>query len=370
VRDELEHNPAVSATVKKTVHAAESWETHEGGGMVSVGFDGSLTGKGFDLGIVDDPHKNWEEANSATYQARVWNCFTSTFGTRSEPGASIVVMLTRWAENDLAGQLMRNDTDGQWEVFTIPALADENDPIGRSPGEALCPARFDEKMIDAQKKLMGSYMFNGMYQQRPSPPEGRIIMRSDVQRWKQLPPRFDRWLQSWDTTFKEESTSWVVGQVWGVFGPDIYLVDQVRGKWSLAGTLEQMSIMRARWPEAVDTLVENKASGPMILDALKGKVPGLLKENPTGDKNMRLISVSGAFESHCVYVPDDSLNNWVGDYMRRLTSYPSSDADDEIDATSQALKRLYRNEIFAEINLSLTSGTQENPWIHATMGLR
>lgn len=155
--------------------AADRWDiSGRAGGMATAGIGGPLTGKGADLLLIDDPVKNAEEAGSETYREKAWEWYASTAFTRLEPNGSIIVIQTRWHEDDLAGRILKNSKE-RWEVIRLSALAEEGDYLGRQPGEALWPERYDRESLLNIKQEIGSYWFSALYQQDPEPVgEGRF----------------------------------------------------------------------------------------------------------------------------------------------------------------------------------------------------
>ena len=163
-----------------TVPAANRWDlVGHAGGMVTAGVGGTITGRGADLLVIDDPHKSAEEAGSATYRERVWDWYRAVARTRLEPGAGVVVVQTRWHEDDLAGRLLADaESEGdRWQVLSLPAIAEDNDPLGRSVGDPLWPERFPLDELVALKKSIGSHWWSALYQQRPQPLGGGIFRR-------------------------------------------------------------------------------------------------------------------------------------------------------------------------------------------------
>lgn len=161
--------------VRPDVSSVSHWETTAGGAMMSVGVGGPLTGKGANLLIIDDAIKNAEQAASPTYRRKTWDWFASTALTRLEPGGKVIVVMTRWHQDDLVGQYLRNlsETPGKrLRSLVLPALAKEDDPIGRSPGEPLWPARFDAAALVKIRRQVGEYWWRALYQQDPRNPEG------------------------------------------------------------------------------------------------------------------------------------------------------------------------------------------------------
>lgn len=149
--------------------------TNKNGSITAVGVGGSLTGKGADLIIVDDPIKNDAEANSAEAREKIYQWFNATLLTRLEPNGSVILVMTRWHEDDLAGRLLKND---KWDRIILPAIAEENDALGRNKGEALWTERYDKAKLLDIKEDIGKYWFSGLYQQSPAPADGGLFRRS------------------------------------------------------------------------------------------------------------------------------------------------------------------------------------------------
>jgi len=166
VRNEVETNAALRVRLRSDSSAAGRWHTPQGGGMVATGIGGSLVGRGFDLCVIDDPHKSWEEAHSTRKRNRVIDWYRSTLISRSEPGGSIVVVHQRWHENDLTGFLMNGD-DAEWDQISLPMIAEPDDPLDRNLGEPLCPERYDVEDCKKIRRSTSEGAWFAMYQQRP-----------------------------------------------------------------------------------------------------------------------------------------------------------------------------------------------------------
>jgi predicted phage terminase large subunit-like protein len=305
--------------------------------MITAGVGGPVTGKGGDLIIVDDPHKNWEQAASPTYRKKMIEWFNSTLYTRAEPGGAIIVVQTRWHEDDLAGYLINEHAD-DWTVINCPAIAGKDDVLGRKEGEALCPERYTIETLKKIKAALGSVMFEGLYQQRPSPEGGGKVKKAWFQRWYHL-PKMDEYLQSWDGTFSDTGSSYVCGQVWGRQGSNYYLLDQEREKLDFPATIKKIGMVSSRWPQAVTKLIENKANGPAIISTLKNDVPGLIPINPDISKLNRLIAVSGMIEAGNVWIPASTIHEWGDSVIEECANYPATKNDDQMDTLTQALQR-------------------------------
>ena len=334
-----------------TVSADNASKTNWGiagdtGGMISVGLGGSITGEGADLLILDDLIKNRQEAESATMRKRIWDEWQDTLSTRLHPGAAVILIMTRWREDDLAGMLLEQaKEEGQeWEVLCLPAVAEEDDILGRQSGETLWPEHgFDKKWAARKKKDVGTRTWESLYQQQPAPAEGSILKREWWKFYNVLPLRFDEIIQSWDMTFKDSAGSdYVVGQVWGRIGADKYLIDQVRERLDLPKTIKAVIRLTKKWPQARTKLVEDKANGSGVIASLKRSIPGLIAVNPDVSKEARAWAVSPDIEAGNVFLPNPANAPWVNDFINECTRFPEGKHDDQVDAMTQALQRLMR----------------------------
>lgn len=275
----------------------------------------------------------------------MWNWYLSTFYTRLEPGAAVIICATRWHEDDLIGRLLKAQGEGrdQWRVVNLPALAEPGDMLGRPEGAALWPWRYDEEALAGIRKAVGSYTWAGMYQQRPAPPEGSIFQRRWWKRYAIMPSphRFDTVLQSWDLSFKDTSSAdYAVCQVWGRIEGDFYLLDQVRDRMDFPTTVQTFKDMARRWPQSHLKLVEDAANGPAVIAALARTIPGIVAVPATGSKEARAHAVTPFVEAGNVYLPEAALAPWIGEYIEELSGFPNATFDDQVDATTQALSRL------------------------------
>lgn len=311
------------------------------GGMISAGYQSSITGQGADLLVVDDPIRNRNDAHSPAYKARLWHEWQNTLLTRLHPGGAIIIILTRWSEDDLVGRLLEEEGD-KWDVISLPAEAEtDNDVLGRKLGEPLWPEiGYDEKWLVEKKKEVGSVVWNALYQQHPTPLEGGLIKRNWFQYYNALPNHFDEVIQSWDCTFKDATTSdYVVGQVWGRIGADKYLIDMVRDRMGIVGTMQAIRNLSAKYPEAHTILVEDKANGTAVIEMLKREIAGIIPVQPEGGKSARLQAVSPQIEAGNVYIPAPTLHAWVHDFVEEVVNFPNFKFDDVVDSMSQALYR-------------------------------
>lgn len=315
------------------------------GSYRSAGVGGGITGMGGDILIIDDPIKDRAEADSPTIREKVWDWYTSTLYTRLAPGGGILLIQTRWHMDDLAGRLLEAERSGEgdkWRCVNFPAIATDAERH-RNAGEALHPERYPLEQLLQIKSALGSRDWEALYQQHPTPDGGAIFRREWLRYWlpKDLPERFDKLLISWDMAFKDsEDSDYVVGQVWGKHGACHYLLDQVRGRMGFTATVQAFRALADKWPGAVEKLVEDKANGPAVIDSLKAKVTGIIPIEPDGSKAARAHAVTPLFEAGNVFIPSPQVCPWAADYEAELLQFPAAAHDDQVDATTQALRRM------------------------------
>jgi predicted phage terminase large subunit-like protein len=353
----------IGLQIARDYGSAKRWQlAGHRGGVVCVGIGSGLTGRPLDALVVDDPFSDKEQADSAYYRDRVWGWWQSVGSTRLAPGAPVIVIMTRWHEDDFAGRLLAAEDGHRWRVVNIPALADhdpakgETDPLGREPGEWLTSARGRTPAEwEAIRITAGTRVFNALYQGRPSPDTGNVWQRPWWRRystplWSQHPehpdaytvPEVDQLIMSWDMAFKDtKSSDYVVGQVWARRGASVYLLDQVRKRLTFTETLTVFKTLTARWPEATAKLVEDKANGTAVIDTLKSKIPGIVPVTPTESKYARANAVSPFLEAGNVFLPSSEVALFDPDELvDEAAGFPNSAHDDQVDATSQALAQL------------------------------
>jgi len=305
---------------------------------VKAGIMGGITGKGAELLIIDDPIKTQEEASSQTTRDKIWREWQSSLSTRLEKAAIVVIIMTRWHEDDLCGRLLNKEYGDPlpWDVVNIPLEAEAGDILGRTPGQPLWD-RYGLDFIKERKQYPQT--FNALYQGRPTAEEGNMIKRAWWKYYENMPTRFDQIIQSWDCTFKESTGSdYVVGQVWGRVGADKYLLDLVRERMDLPSTINEILLMSSKWPKAHAKLIEDKANGPAVMQMLRHKVAGMVAINPRGSKIARVQAVLPHIESGNVYLP--IKESWTKQFIEECSSFPNGKHDDMVDSMTQALDRL------------------------------
>ena len=326
--------------IAKDSSAHDEWTLDNNiGGMISRGVLSGITGQGADLMIIDDPIKNREEADSETHREKIWDEWIDSFSSRLHPGAIVILILTRWHEDDLQGRLLNHEYGEplDWQVYNFPLEAEENDILGRDVGEPLWPERYGITFIEERKRYPSS--FNSLYQGRPTSAEGNILNRKWWKYYDVLPElAFE--IMSIDATFKDEDDSDFVSiQVWGKVGANAYLKDRVKARMNFPTTLQTIVNMLKKHPNAHARLVEDKANGPAIISMLQNKIGGMIPINPQGGKVARVNAVSPYIEAGNVYLPRQA--EWVHDFVEECAAFPKGKNDDDVDAMSQALNRLY-----------------------------
>jgi predicted phage terminase large subunit-like protein len=329
-----------SHKIRPDMNAAKRWELPTGGGMHTAGVGGSLTGRGGDLLIIDDPVKNAEEALSSTYREKAWDWYLTTFRTRREPGASELMILTRWHLDDLAGRALQ-DTEEPWTVLNFPALAEEDDALGRKPGEALWPERYSEEDLQNTKAMTGSHWWNAMYQQRPVEREGGMFKTDwfEIVSHGAAGPNVRR-VRYWDRAASAKG-DWTVGALVATDGSTYWIEDIVRFRGSSAVN-EQRILQTAQMDgQAVRIYMETEggSSGPDANLSYSRLLSGFAfrGDRPKLSKELRADPFAAQCENGNVKLV---RAEWNRDYIGELASFPMGLHDDQVDASSGAFNQL------------------------------
>ena len=337
--------------------AVNDWGTQGGGGMWAAGVGGAITGRSGHLLIVDDPVKNREDAESPRLMEKLRDWYTSTLYTRLEPNVgAIIVVQTRWSENDLVGQLIESELNvsekgrENWTILDLPAISED---IGDRPklpehcqiipdwreelGQALCPQRYDVDDLERIREAIGTRDFASLYQQRPAP-EGGNLFSPD---WWQFyshdtpMPEFQRVMLSVDCTFTNNKNSdYVVGMVVGQAGNQFYVLDLFREKTDVIGTMNMISRMYKRHGLS-GTVIELAASGHAVYQMLSRKVPGLIGFKPEKSKESRASAIIPMVEAGNIYLPASA--SWLDGFINEFSLFPGSKNDDQVDALTMAV---------------------------------
>ena len=309
------------------------------GGIITRGIMAGITGNAGDLIIIDDPVKNRLEADSSTYRERLWEEWENSIMTRTQAGTKIVIIQTRWHEDDLAGRVIAGENFV--EVVNIPVEAEENDILGRNIGDALCPEiGKDNKWLQEfkQRYADGKRAWNALYMGRPTSAEGNIFKREWWQYYNKLPEHIQLVGISVDATFKDSDTSdFVAIEVWGKLNNDYYLIDLIKKRMDFPETLRAIRYMADKYPNKHSILIEDKANGSAIISMLKHEIGGIIAITPTESKIARANAITGIVEAGNVYLPEYA--DFTGEFVEEFASFPNGVHDDLVDACTQFINK-------------------------------
>lgn len=314
----------------------------------AAGVGGTITGTGGDIIIVDDIIKNRKEANSPKFRERAWEEFNDTLKTRLEgENAALIIVMTRWHEDDLAGRLikkMRDEPDAeQYEILSLEALKEdlENKSDTRKVDEALWPWKYNEEYLKKLKANTPAMTWNALYQQRPSSMAGNIFKRENLGNFyklKDLPNKFDKMVLSLDATFEDNDDSdYVVGQAWGKSGVNYYLLAQFRQQMGYVQTKKEFRLLCGQFPQVLRKIIEKKANGAALIEEMSKEFSGIVGYTPTESKISRANAVSTLYDANNIWLPDPSIASWVRQYVEELATFPNGINDDQVDCSTQAL---------------------------------
>lgn len=355
-----------NAKLDRANRGSQQWglEGHRGG-VVAAGVGGPITGHGGMLGIVDDPHKDWAEAQSSTQRQAVWDWWRGTFLTRIWEGGSVVVGMTRWHEDDLAGRLL--DSEGEkWEVLRLPALCESQeqrdvvnarmglpaglpDALGREEYQPLAPRRFSADALAVLKASVGSMVWSAEYQAYPVAAEGNRIKRDWFKTFVDNVPVDAKLIRYWDKAGTEGAGARTAGVLLAFTkARRVIIVDVVKGQWS-AGHRETIIRQTAEldrtkygsrvaiWQEqepgsggkdSADESVRNLHGFPVFIDRV------------TGSKDVRLEPLAAQLEAENV---DLVRGTWNFDFIEEACSVPNGNFRDQTDAAAGAYNKLAAN---------------------------
>ena len=314
------------------------------GRLISRGIKAGVTGNPANLLIIDDPIKNREEADSPVYRNKVWGEWLNSFKARLAAGAKIVVIMTPWHEDDMAARLL--EAEKNITLVRLPVEAEAADPLGRAPGDALCPELGKDNKWLAQFKgsylgdpLGGARAWTALYQCSPRVEGGNLVKRYWWRYYESKDvPAFATSVISVDAAFKGgEENDFVAIEVWGKIGNDYYLRYCLNRHMDFPQTLAAIRTVRSLYPEAMSVLVEDKANGSAIIQTLQ-KEMFCIPVTPMGGKESRVNAVSPAIESGHVYLPQGE--EWVDAFVDQFTAFPAGKNDDMVDSATQALQYL------------------------------
>ncbi len=315
--------------VDETSAAATRFGTTAGGNFFAVGRGSGVTGRSADLLIVDDAIKDAAEAFSPTIRKSVIDWFATSLVTRLQPGAPVVCVATRWHQADLIGVLETEHRGEGWTVVNWPAIAEENDPLGRAVGEPLW-SRYSREELASRRAILGSAQFVSLYQGRPAAGEGRVFRR-EWWSWYREAPAFSRVIQAWDTAFKTGTESDYSACVTiGETATGFYVLSAWRGRVEFP-ELKRRVVELAHEFKPAAVVVEDKASGQSLLQELQRETSlPVLAIKAEGDKVLRASVVTPTIEAGRVFLPEGAA--WLDGFVEELSAFPAAVHDDLVDA--------------------------------------
>jgi len=344
VDTEVYHEIFPDLSLSSDSKAAGRWNTSKGGDYFAIGVGGAVTGKGADILIIDDPHSEQEAAMAAVnpdVYDKVYEWYTSGPRQRLQPGGAIVIVMTRWAQRDLTGQVLKASAQRggeEWEVIEFPAILPSGNP--------LWPQFWSIEELSALKEELPNAKWQAQYQQNPVGNESAIVKRDWWQWWEEdEPPVCEFILQSWDTAFeKTQRADYSAGTTWGVFQnpkdgnrPNVILLNTYKKRVEFPD-LKKDVLDEYQNYEPDTVIIEKKASGAPLIYELRAMGIPVQEFTPSKgqDKIARLNSVSDLIASGKVWVP---RTRWAEELVDEIAAFPSGEHDDLVDATTLALMR-------------------------------
>ena len=366
VDSEVYHDIFPELSLQADTKAAGRWNTSKSGDYFAIGVGGAVTGKGADLLIIDDPHSEQEAAlaqvNPEIYD-KTYEWYTSGPRQRLQPGGAIVVVMTRWSQKDLTGQVLKSSAQRggeEWEVIEFPAIMPS--------GQPLWPEFWSLKELEALREELPNSKWQAQYQQQPTSDASAIIKREWWNIWEDdSPPHCEFIIQSWDTAFlKSERADYSACTTWGVFYKDddtgkpqsnIILLNAFKKRMEFP-ELKQRAYQEFKEWEVDSLIVEAKAAGSPLIFELRAMGIPVQEFTPSkgNDKIARLNAVTDIFASGHVWVPN---TRWAEELIEEVAAFPAGEHDDLVDSTTQALLR-YRRGGF----IRLRSDEDDEPMYH------
>lgn len=329
--------------------SVEDWALTNGSTYMAAGISAGITGNRADGIVIDDPLKGRQDADSATIRETIWQEYIASVRTRVKPGGFIVIIQTRWHEDDLSGRILPDTWKGEsgkiiakdgeeWEVICLQAQCErQDDPLGRKVGEWLWTDWFTPAHWAQEKKSQGSRNWSSLYQQCPTPSEGGIFKRGWFNRYETPPAEPLLIVQSWDTSYKDkEINDPSVCTTWAVTRFGYYVLETFRDRLDYPGVKRAVKSLAEKWkPNAV--LIEDKASGQSLIQELRAETRlAIVAIEPEGDKITRANAVSSIVEAGLVYLPE--VAPWLTDFESEVFAFPLSTTKDQVDSLSQFLR--------------------------------
>ncbi len=339
----VEHGDWLNLKIAKESRAAARFSLQDGGEYFAAGVRGPITGRRADLVIVDDPIKSWAEAESQTFRDALYDWFRAELSARLKPSGRIVLIMTRWHQDDLAGRLLLMDET--WSQLKLPSLAEEGDALGRSPGAALWPEWQDEAAIARRRKEVGERAFSAMYQQNPRPPDASLFNTRKIHIVAEAPV-VARTIRAWDLAASLATTGrnpdYTVGLKLATTEDNrIFILDVVRMQASPAQV--EAKILATAKADGTGTVValpqDPGQAGAAQVAMLSRSLMGyqVVASPETGGKVSRAMPAATQVDAGNVYLV---AAPWNENLISELAAFPDSTKDDQVDALSRAINTL------------------------------
>ena len=341
--DSEEYHKIFQTRLQEDSKAAGRWETAQGGEYFAAGVGGAITGRGADLLIIDDPHSE-QDALSPTAMESAYDWYTSGPRQRLQPGAKIVLVMTRWSTKDLTGMLLANQKEAkadQWHVVEFPAIMDQ----GSDKAKPVWPEYWKLEELEKVKATLPVGKWNAQWMQEPTSEEGAILKREWWMKYdsEDIPPLYHV-IQSYDTAFlKKETADYSAITTWGLWYPEedgppqLLLLDAIKGRYEFP-ELRRMALEQYSYWKPETVIVESKASGlPLTYELRQMDIP-VVNFTPSrgNDKHARVNACAPLFESGMIWAPDQKFAEEV---IEECAAFPYGDHDDYVDSTTQAIMR-------------------------------
>ena len=337
--DSQEYAKIFKTRLQEDSKAAGRWETAQGGEYFAAGVGGAITGRGADLLIIDDPHSEQDAlSESALESAYEW--YTSGPRQRLQPGAAIVLVMTRWSTKDLTAMLLKNQGNvkaDEWDLVEFPATMDD--------GEPMWPEYWKKDELEKVEATLPVAKWNAQWMQKPTSEEGALIKREWWRKWdKDWVPRLYHVIQSYDTAYlKKETADFSAITTWGIFHPNddsgdsLILLDAIKGRWEFP-ELRRRALANYKYWQPETVLIEAKAAGlPLTYELRQMDIPVVNYTPSKGhDKHVRVNSVAPLFESGMIWAPTQKFAEEV---IEECAAFPHGDHDDLVDSMTQAVMR-------------------------------
>jgi len=335
-----EYQKVFGVKLRSDSKAAYRWETDGGGEYYAAGVGGNIAGRGADLFIIDDPHSEQDAMSPAALEG-AWEWYQGGPRQRLQPGAAIVLVMTRWSELDLTAKLLKQSAmdikADKWEMIEFPAILES--------GKPLWPEYWKLEELESVKASIQLQKWQAQYMQQPTADMSSIIKRSWWNIWQQEKiPKLQYVMQTYDTAFlKTQTADFSAIQTWGVFYPSedkaahVILLDAKKGRWEFP-ELKRVALEEYQYWEPDTVLIESKAAGLPLTQELRASGIPVVNFSPSrgNDKISRVNAVAPLFESGMVWAPEAS---WAEEVIEECAAFPFGEHDDMVDAMTQALMR-------------------------------